>query len=137
MTTQKTNMTTTTTTTTTTITSQERDQQQQQGQIDTATALLSISGPCRSVGDVYLTCVATAGLGMCRSWRATFERCAKQTRDGYGMSMLRNIANSEMCSHIDNTKEEDKLMCATAIVNQQLMQSVRNIGGGSPSDSQS
>lgn len=49
-------------------------------EVDTASAFLSIEGPCRQVGNVYLACVATAGLGMCRSLRADSEACAKDTR---------------------------------------------------------
>lgn len=60
--------------------SQAPDVQQQQ-EIDTAAAFLSLSGPCRQVGDVYLACVATAGLGQCRHLRASFEQCAKRSRE--------------------------------------------------------
>jgi hypothetical protein len=49
-------------------------------EVDTASAFLSIEGPCRQVGNVYLACVATAGLGMCRSLLAEFEACAKDTQ---------------------------------------------------------
>ena len=58
--------------------SEEPDEAElQRREISTAAAVMSISGRCRQIGDVYLTCVATAGLGMCRSLRANFERCAK------------------------------------------------------------
>ena len=96
-----------------------------QREISTAAAVLSISGPCRQVGDIYLTCVATAGLGMCRSLRATFEQCAKQTAEN-STSMLRGLGD-QVCAHVEG--EDEKLLCAANMVNAQLMRGYGPPGG--------
>jgi len=85
-----------------------------QQELDTAAAFLSLSGPCRQVGDVYLACVATAGLGMCRHLRASFEQCAKVTREE-SLSQLQLIGQQQ-CS-----KEKDKEQCAAQLVLQHYM----------------
>jgi hypothetical protein len=89
----------------------------QRREISTAAAVMSISGPCRQVGDIYLTCVATAGLGMCRSLRATFEQCAKGTAEN-STEMLGGLS-AQMCGHVEG--EEEQMLCAARLVNQQLM----------------
>jgi hypothetical protein len=95
---------------TATETFSERDEE-----INTAAAILSLSGPCRGVGDVYLACVATAGLGQCRHLRASFEQCAKATASGSKeyLGML-----GELNSPPD---EKDKELYAAQMVNRQLM----------------
>lgn len=88
----------------------ERDQE-----IKTAAAILSLSGPCRAVGDIYLACVATAGVGQCRHLRASFEQCAKATAPGSKeyLGML-----GELNCPPD---EKDKELCAAHLVNTQLL----------------
>ena len=86
-------------------------------EISTAAAVMSISGPCRQVGDIYLACVATAGLGMCRQLRATFEQCAKGTAE-QSTAMLGGFGE-QVCAHISDRDEQ--LLCAAQIVNQQLL----------------
>eukprot|EP00586_Coscinodiscus_wailesii_P014041 CAMPEP_0172504290 /NCGR_PEP_ID=MMETSP1066-20121228/177313_1 /TAXON_ID=671091 /ORGANISM="Coscinodiscus wailesii, Strain CCMP2513" /LENGTH=114 /DNA_ID=CAMNT_0013280405 /DNA_START=142 /DNA_END=483 /DNA_ORIENTATION=+ len=86
-------------------------------EINTAAAVMSTSGPCRQIGDVYLTCVATAGLGMCRGLRASYEQCAKETRDGSKV-VLGTLAN-QACGHVDG--QDEKLLCAANLVNRELM----------------
>lgn len=91
-------------------TNPNRDQE-----INIASAILSLSGPCRSVGDIYLACVATTGLGQCRHLRASFEQCAKATA----------AESKEYLSVIGEMNcppdEKDKELCAALLVNQQLM----------------
>mmetsp|Transcript_426 Transcript_426/g.586 ORF Transcript_426/g.586 Transcript_426/m.586 type:complete len:136 (-) Transcript_426:413-820(-) len=92
----------------------EQHQLNMETEINTAAAILSIAGPCRALGDVYLTCVAIAGLGECRHLRATFEQCAKASQEssrGY-LDMI----GSQWCEDKD-----DKVFCAAQMVNQQLM----------------
>ena len=86
--------------------------------IRVAAAFLSTSGPCRAIGDVYLTCVATAGLGMCRSLRAEFEQCAKST-EAQSQQMLQELGD-QVCRQLPTDTE--RLACAADLVNQQLMQ---------------
>jgi hypothetical protein len=86
--------------------------------IQTATAFLSTTGPCRAVGDLYLTCVATAGLGMCRNLRAEFERCTRDTQP-LSRQLLRELGD-QLCRQ--HAAEEDRWLCAADLVNQQLMQ---------------
>jgi hypothetical protein len=94
--------------------SQEPDEAElKRREIGTAAAVLSLSGPCRGVGDIYLTCVATAGLGMCRSFRADFEQCAKATAEG-STEMLQQIGE-QMCGHIEG--KEEKLLGAARLIN--------------------
>ena len=65
----------------------------QEQDIEMATALMSISGPYRVVGDIYLSCVGMAGLGMCRSLRAQFEQCAKESAsDDDGIDIERDAS---------------------------------------------
>ena len=66
-----------------------------------AASLISIWGPCRRVGDEYLSCVVTAGMGMCKPLRRTFEQCAQETSD-HAVGMLDQLA-LQACSHIDNS----------------------------------
>lgn len=88
----------------------DRDQE-----INTAAAILSLSGPCRAVGDVYLACVATAGLGQCRHLRAAFENCAKSTADDSKEYL-------EMVGDLNCPPDEkDKAFCAAKLINRQLM----------------
>jgi hypothetical protein len=85
-------------------------------EINTAAAILSLPGPCRAVGrDVYLACVATAGLGQCRHLRAQFEECAKATASGSKeyLGML-----GELNSPPD---EKDKELYTAQMINRQLM----------------
>ena len=86
-------------------------------EISTAAAVMSIAGPCRQVGDIYLACVATAGLGMCRQLRATFEQCAKGTAE-QSTAMLGGFGE-QVCAHVSDPDEQ--LLCAAQLVNQQLM----------------
>lgn len=86
-------------------------------EIDTAAAFLSISGPCWQQGNIYLACVATAGLGMCRHLRASFEQCAKAKRE-LSIRQLEVIGKEQqnLCG-----KEDDKTHCAARLVLQQYM----------------
>ncbi len=84
-------------------------------EINIAAAILSLSGPCRSVGDIYLACVATAGLGQCRHLRASFENCAKAT--AAESKEYLGIVGEMNCP----PEEKDKELCAALLVNQQLM----------------
>ena len=68
-----------------------------------ATSLISIWGPCRRVGDEYLSCVVTSGMGMCKPLRRNFERCATETSE-HALGMLDQLA-VQACSHLDNVKE--------------------------------
>lgn len=78
-------------------------------EINTAKALLSISGPCRAIGQIYLTCVAMSGeLGRCHPWKSAFEKCARTERtsdDSYSNQILLSLGTSEMCNHIVETKK--------------------------------
>ena len=94
--------------------SSESPERLREAEIQTASAILSIGGPCRAIGDVYLTCVATAGLGQCRHLRASFEDCAKSTMEG-SRAYLQTIGD-QWCKD-----EDDKTFCASQLVNQQLM----------------
>lgn len=85
-----------------------------QQEIDTAAAFLSIAGPCYQAGNIYLACVATAGLGMCRHLRAAFEQCAKAHQET-SRERLANIGQ-ERCAG-----QEDKVQCAARIVLQHYM----------------
>jgi hypothetical protein len=80
------------------------------------------------VGDLYLTCVATAGLGMCRSLRAQFELCAKANQES-SMQMLQELGR-EICSHVP---EKEQLLCAADLINRQLMQGFMTKGSSSVS----
>ena len=96
-----------------------------QQRIDTATAYLcTASGPCRSIGDVYLACVATAGLGMCKSYRHAYQNCTKKCSGTIGRDMLQGLGE-QACSHIEctneQTKEDDKMSCAAGFVMSQMM----------------
>ena len=82
-------------------------------EINTAAAVLSLSGPCRQVGDVYLACVATAGLGMCRSLRYNFEQCAKATSEE-SKEMLAGIGN-QMFGYVEN--QDEQLLQAARMIN--------------------
>ena len=68
-----------------------------------ATSFISIWGPCRRVGDEYLSCVVTAGMGMCKPLRRNFERCAAETSE-HAIEMLDQLA-LQACSHLDNSQE--------------------------------
>lgn len=89
-----------------------------QEQLDTAAAILSISGPCRNIGDIYLSCVATKGLGQCRPLRAGFESCAKETAAN-SRAMLGSIG-AQMFPDAD--KKEDQALIAAQMIIQQLFQ---------------
>ena len=97
----------------------------QQQQINTAAAYLSTtSGPCRHIGDMYLTCVATAGLGMCKSYRYAYQQCVAEVSEEYGKNMLRDLAD-QVCGHIDakgrKNSEEERMDCASGFVLGQMM----------------
>lgn len=96
----------------------QNDQPDVQEELDTATAILSLSGPCRNIGDIYLTCVATRGLGQCRPLRAGFESCAKETANN-SRTMLGTIG-AQMFP--DAEKEEDQALEAARMINRQLFQ---------------
>ena len=81
-----------------------------QEEIDTAAAFLSIAGPCHAAGNVYLACVATAGLGMCRHLRANFEQCAKAQLDASRERL--KIIGEQQCS----PDETDKEICGARLV---------------------
>mmetsp|Transcript_21012 Transcript_21012/g.58174 ORF Transcript_21012/g.58174 Transcript_21012/m.58174 type:complete len:129 (-) Transcript_21012:1434-1820(-) len=96
-------------------------------EIDTAAAILSLNGPCRIVGDVYLTCVATAGLGQCRHLRASFEDCAKSTKDASRQFMQQTLVHqipacAAMAKEENNTTESDQLFCVAQTITQDLFQ---------------
>ena len=83
-----------------------------------ATALMSTWGPCRSPGDAYLACVATAGLGQCKALRKGFEECCRATEaaSAGGLSALA----AQMCAHeADETAQKS---CAARVVLQRAMQ---------------
>lgn len=96
-------------------------------EITTAVAYLSSTGPCQGFGDLYLTCVATAGLAMCRSLRAEFERCSK-AQQAVSVQVLQDLGE-QLCRHIPDkggataTADRERLLCAANLMNQQLMQS--------------
>mmetsp|Transcript_17217 Transcript_17217/g.23672 ORF Transcript_17217/g.23672 Transcript_17217/m.23672 type:complete len:119 (-) Transcript_17217:285-641(-) len=82
-------------------------------EIEVATALMSIWGPCRGVGDAYLACVATSGLGMCKSIRYGFQQCAQASMQSSTDSLT--ALGSHMCSHVPEGSEE-RARCAAQIV---------------------
>lgn len=90
------------------------DKEVRDGEVNTATAILSLKGPCQGLGDIYLACVATAGLGQCRSLRASFEKCCHENKE----ESLRylNMIGTQVCPD-----EEDKELCAALVLNQQIM----------------
>lgn len=89
-------------------------------------AYLSIWGPCRGVGDEYLNCVVTEGMGMCKPLRRTFEKCAMET-SGSGVQMLDQLAN-QACQHVglDADNPKDRLVarrnCAAQFMMSQQQQ---------------
>ncbi|CAB9530493.1 expressed unknown protein [Seminavis robusta] len=86
-----------------------------------ATSLLSIWGPCRRVGDEYLSCVVLSGMGMCKPLRRTFEQCAAETAE-YSTSVLDQLA-SQACGHVEDSNPAAKRNCAAEILlMQQQMQ---------------
>jgi hypothetical protein len=91
----------------------------QEQEIEMATALMSVSGPCRVVGDVYLSCVATAGLGMCRTLRAQFEQCANESAPE-SREML-NMFSQQACAHIGDDDQNGRLQCGAQLVMQQVL----------------
>ena len=98
-----------------------------QQRIDTATAYLcTASGPCRSIGDVYLAYVAKAGLGMCKSYRYAYQNCSKECSETMGRDMLQGLGE-QVCRHVDGTNEhtkeddKDKMSCAAGFVMSQMM----------------
>lgn len=93
----------------------------EQKEIQTASAILSLSGPCRNAGDIYLACVATSGLGMCRSLRASFEHCSKDTAQK-SQDMLRTIG-AELCPDANSVHEQT--LCAARMINEQLFEPKR------------
>lgn len=98
---------------------EERDRAELESQeIDMAAAILSLSGPCRNVGDVYLACVATEGLGQCRALRAGFEQCSKETAKKSKL-MLSSIGGQVFA---DLKSEEEQTLSAARLVNRQLME---------------
>mmetsp|Transcript_106818 Transcript_106818/g.159732 ORF Transcript_106818/g.159732 Transcript_106818/m.159732 type:complete len:120 (+) Transcript_106818:114-473(+) len=94
-----------------------------QREIGTAAAVLSLSGPCRGVGDLYLTCVATAGLGMCRSFRSDFEQCSKSTAES-STEMLGSIGE-QMYGRMHN--KEDRLLEAARMINLHNLSNLQSI----------
>mmetsp|Transcript_27807 Transcript_27807/g.36949 ORF Transcript_27807/g.36949 Transcript_27807/m.36949 type:complete len:133 (-) Transcript_27807:315-713(-) len=82
-------------------------------EIEVATALMSIWGPCRGVSDAYLACVATSGLGMCKPIRNAFEQCASTFEESSREDL--NMLGSHMCSH-EAEGSEERLQCASQIV---------------------
>ena len=77
-------------------------------EIDTAAAFLMIEGPCRQVANIYLACVATAGLGQCRHLRASFADCAKQFRTEAQEQL--ELIGMQQCA-----KQNDKVLCAAQL----------------------
>jgi hypothetical protein len=114
---------------------QEQEQEYERNDdsdVTSAAAYLSSTGPCQGFGDLYLTCVATAGLGMCRSLRGQFEQCAKAQHDA-SVKLLHELG-SQLCPHIttennggngsdiENRRlDRERLLCAANLMNQQLM----------------
>ena len=90
----------------------------QEQEIEMATAFMSVAGPCRVVGDVYLSCVATAGLGMCRTLRAQFEQCANESAPE-SRAML-NAYSQQVCAHIPED-DQARLQCGAQMVMQQVV----------------
>lgn len=86
---------------------QQPDGDPREQEINTAAAFLSIDGPCRQVANVYLACVATAGLGMCRHLRANFEDCAKSTRQEAREQITFIGGATSQCE-----KHDDQTLCA-------------------------
>jgi hypothetical protein len=90
----------------------------QEQEIETATALMSVSGPCRVVGDVYLSCVATAGLGMCRSLRVQFEQCVNESAPE-SRQML-DLFSQQVCAFIPDD-DQKRLQCGAQMGMQQVL----------------
>ena len=92
-------------------TSGDAAQRRNEEEIDTAAAFLSLTGPCQQAGHVYLACVATAGLGMCRHLRASFTQCTV-AHAAASRERLQGIGQERCSSSNDN----DKTLCAARIV---------------------
>lgn len=73
-----------------------------------ATSFLSIWGPCRGIGDEYLSCVTTEGMGMCKPLRRQFEQCTNETRN-IAITMLDQLA-LQACSHVEAGSPSDTLV---------------------------
>jgi hypothetical protein len=86
-------------------------------EIEMATALMSIAGPCRIVGDIYLSCVATAGLGQCRSLRAQFEQCGIQSAPE--SRVMLGKFSKKACAQIDD--DQDQMQCGAQMVMKQVL----------------
>jgi hypothetical protein len=82
-------------------------------EISTATALVSLSGPCRRVGNLYLETVSMGSLGRSDLLRANFEECAKTSAAG-SIEILEHIGE-RMAGHIES--KEDKLIYAAQLIN--------------------
>jgi len=70
---------------------------------------------------MYLTCVAVSGLGMCKPYRYAFQDCVKQTED-YGRHIMKGMA-AQVCPHIEDGDDEEKIGCAAGFVLRQMMNS--------------
>jgi len=68
-----------------------------------AASFLSIWGPCRGIGDAYLSCVLSEGLGMCKPVRRVFEQCGADT-SVYSLAMLDRVGD-QACSHIPESEQ--------------------------------
>jgi hypothetical protein len=97
---------------------QQASPSRQEQEIEMATALMSVSGPCRVVGDIYLSCVATAGLGMCRSLRAQFQECTKAV--GPESREMLDLFSQQACAHIRDD-DQKRLQCGAQLVMQQVL----------------
>ena len=78
-----------------------------------AASLISIWGPCRRVGDEYLSCVVTAGMGQCKPLRRLFETCAQET-SGHAVGLLDQLA-LQACGHVEENAVA-KRNCAAEVL---------------------
>ena len=89
------------------------DPEVRDSEVATATTFVSINGPCRGFGNVYLACVAKS-CGALSTLREKFESCCNEYKEE-SLSNLKVIGTS-ICP-----EEEDKELCAALVINQQTM----------------
>jgi len=101
-----------------------------QKEIDSAAAIVSMTRPCRAVGDLYLMCVATTTTAMeqCRSFQTQFANCTQQHHNDSQTYMQQRLVPliPECVDHADPT------LCAAQIMTQELMRQAHEPPRGSP-----
>jgi hypothetical protein len=105
--------------------SHEQEEVEIKRQINTAVAALSMMGPCRGVGDVYLGCVATSDIDMCRSVRADFEQCATTSAAG-SLEILEQVGE-HMLGHM--ASKEEKLLGVATLINLHNLSNLKALQG--------